>query len=96
MAEGWLRVQGQRDLPGGVGALAGRAQPGQRARGPDGGAGGGGLAGPGGETLRRFPGVEHRLETAARSVGVLFVNDSQATTPVAPSSRWRRSTSGWC
>ena len=35
------------------------------------------------ETLRSFPGVEHRLETVASVGGVTFINDSQATTPPA-------------
>jgi UDP-N-acetylmuramoylalanine--D-glutamate ligase len=33
------------------------------------------------ETLARFRGVEHRLEEVATVGGVLYVNDSQATTP---------------
>ena len=34
-------------------------------------------------TLRHFPGVEHRLEEVGSAGGVLFINDSQATTPEA-------------
>ena len=35
------------------------------------------------DTLSRFEGIEHRLETVATVAGVTFVNDSQATTPEA-------------
>ena len=35
------------------------------------------------EAIRRFPGVPHRLETVAERGGVRWVNDSQATIPVA-------------
>jgi UDP-N-acetylmuramoylalanine--D-glutamate ligase len=47
----------------------------------------GGLYGVGAETiaeeLRRFRGLPHRLETVAEISGVLYVNDSQGTTPYA-------------
>ena len=36
-----------------------------------------------GEGIRAFPGVPHRLETIAEREGVRWVNDSQATIPVA-------------
>ena len=35
------------------------------------------------EAIRRFAGVPHRLETVAERAGVRWVNDSQATIPVA-------------
>ncbi len=35
------------------------------------------------ETVRRFPGVEHRLERVAQVAGVTYVNDSQGTQPDA-------------
>jgi len=35
------------------------------------------------DTLQRFEGLEHRLEAAGTIGGVLFINDSQATTPQA-------------
>ncbi|MHB8630722.1 MAG: UDP-N-acetylmuramoyl-L-alanine--D-glutamate ligase [Candidatus Limnocylindria bacterium] len=35
------------------------------------------------EVLREFPGLPHRLETVAEIAGVLYVNDSQGTTPYA-------------
>ena len=39
--------------------------------------------------IRRFPGVEHRLETVAVVNGVRYVNDSQATIPLAAEAALR-------
>lgn len=35
------------------------------------------------QTLRTFPGVEHRIETVCEKDGVLFINDSKGTNPDA-------------
>jgi len=83
VADGWLRVRGQPVCPVTAVRLRGRhnlsnvlaALAAARAAGA-------GLE-RAAETLSRFTGIEHRLETAGTVRGVLFVNDSQATTPLA-------------
>jgi UDP-N-acetylmuramoylalanine--D-glutamate ligase len=83
LAEGWLRVTGAQVCPVEAVRLPGRHNLGNAlAALAAAHAVGASLAGAE-ETLRRFPGVEHRLESVATVGGVLFVNDSQATTPPA-------------
>ncbi|MCA1587495.1 MAG: UDP-N-acetylmuramoyl-L-alanine--D-glutamate ligase [Chloroflexi bacterium] len=82
-ADGWLRLGGERLLPAAEVPLPGRhlladvlaAALGARAAGaavPD-------IA----EAVREFRGVPHRLEVIAERDGVRWVNDSQATIPLA-------------
>ena len=83
IAEGWLRVGGKRICPVEAVRLRGKHNLGNvlaalaAAR-----AAGAGL-GRAEETLGRFEGLEHRLEVVGAVGGVMFVNDSQATTPQA-------------
>jgi UDP-N-acetylmuramoylalanine--D-glutamate ligase len=81
--DGWLVVRGARLLPSADVPLPGRHM---RAN-VLGAALAASLAGAEGpavaEAIRRFPGVPHRLELVAERDGVRWVNDSQATIPVA-------------
>lgn len=83
LAEGWLRVRGRpvsretqvrlrgkHNLSNALAALAAAEASGASLE----------LAG---QTLEQFEGLEHRLEVAGMVGGVIFVNDSQATTPEA-------------
>ncbi len=82
-AEGWLVVGGERLMPAADVPLPGRhmladvlcAALGARLAGVE-------LV-PIAEAIRSFRGVAHRLETVAERGGVCWVNDSQATIPVA-------------
>jgi len=80
---GWLRVAGQRVCLAKGLLLRGRHNLGNALAALAAAHAVGASLEPAGETLRRFPGVEHRLEAVATVGGVLFVNDSQATTPEA-------------
>ncbi|MFN2418208.1 MAG: UDP-N-acetylmuramoyl-L-alanine--D-glutamate ligase [Candidatus Limnocylindria bacterium] len=81
--EGWIRVAGERLLPARDVPLPGRhmlsnvlcASLGGFLAGADAGAIGGAIA--------DFPGVPHRLELVAERGNVRWINDSQATIPVA-------------
>jgi len=81
--EGWILVAGERLLPAQDVPLPGRhmlsnvlcASLGAFLAGADPGAMGGAIA--------DFPGVPHRLELVAERGGVRWINDSQATIPVA-------------
>jgi UDP-N-acetylmuramoylalanine--D-glutamate ligase len=81
--EGWLRVQGQRICPASAVRLPGRHNLGNALAALAAAHAAGASLDKAEGTLTRFPGVEHRLEVAGSVGGVLFVNDSQATTPAA-------------
>ncbi|HEX5041115.1 MAG TPA: UDP-N-acetylmuramoyl-L-alanine--D-glutamate ligase [Candidatus Limnocylindria bacterium] len=81
--DGWLTVSGARLLPSDEVPLPGRHM---RANvlGATLAASLAGAAGPAvADAIRGFPGVPHRLELVAERDGVRWVNDSQATIPVA-------------
>ena len=81
--DGWLIVAGDRILPAGEVPLPGR----HMLANVLGAALAASLVGVGGpaiaSAIRAFPGVPHRLELVAERGGVRWVNDSQATIPVA-------------
>ncbi len=81
--DGWLVVAGERILPSAEVRMPGR----HLLADVLGAALGAHLAGASGpdiaEAVRHFGGVPHRLETVAERNGVRWVNDSQATIPVA-------------
>ena len=83
LAEGWFRVGGERICPARALKLRGRHNLGNALAGLAAArAAGASLKGVA-DTLSEFPGVEHRLEVVGTVRGVVFVNDSQATTPEA-------------
>lgn len=81
--DGWLRVAGERLLPAADVPLPGRHMRanvvGAALASHLAGASAGAIA----EAVRGFGGVPHRLELVAERAGVRWVNDSQATIPVA-------------
>jgi len=83
IADGWLRVQGQPVCPVSAVRLRGRHNLGNALAALTAAKAAGASLERAAETLSRFAGVEHRLETVGLVRGVLFVNDSQATTPPA-------------
>jgi UDP-N-acetylmuramoylalanine--D-glutamate ligase len=80
---GWLRLGGERICPTGDLGLRGRHNLGNALAALLAVQAVGASLMQARDTLRRFAGVEHRLEVVATVNGVLFVNDSQATTPEA-------------
>ncbi len=83
LEDGWLRVAGRRICPASALRLRGRHNLGNALAALALAQAAGASLERAEETLRRFPGVEHRLEMVAMAGRVLFVNDSQATTPAA-------------
>jgi UDP-N-acetylmuramoylalanine--D-glutamate ligase len=83
LSEGWLRVAGARVCPREAVRLRGKHNLGNALAALLAMHAAGAPLSKAEATLRRFPGVEHRLEVVATVDGVLFVNDSQATTPSA-------------
>ncbi len=83
LVDGWLRVVGTRVCPASAMRLRGRHNLGNALAALAAAHALGAPLDRAENTLRRFPGVEHRLEVVASVAGVLFVNDSQATTPPA-------------
>jgi UDP-N-acetylmuramoylalanine--D-glutamate ligase len=83
LSEGWLRVAGARVCPAEAMRLRGRHNLGNALAALSAMHAAGAPLDQAEATLRRFPGVEHRLEVVATVGEVLFVNDSQATTPSA-------------
>jgi UDP-N-acetylmuramoylalanine--D-glutamate ligase len=85
VAEGWLRVLGERACPASAVRLRGRHNLGNvlAALAAVRAIGGVGALRCAPTTVAEFAGVEHRLEVVGEVRGVVFVNDSQATTPQA-------------
>ena len=83
VSEGWLRVGGERICPASAMRLRGRHNLGNALAALAAARAAGASLASAAETLARFPGVEHRLEAVGTVGGVLYVNDSQATTPEA-------------
>jgi len=83
LCDGWLRVGGARICPASSLRLRGKHNLGNALAALAAAQAVGAGLDAAEDTLRRFPGVEHRLEIVATVNGVTFVNDSQATTPPA-------------
>lgn len=83
IVEGWLRVLGQPICPASSVRLRGRHNLGNVLAALAAAKAIGAPLDNAGLTLQHFPGIEHRLEVVGSVGGVLFVNDSQATTPLA-------------
>jgi UDP-N-acetylmuramoylalanine--D-glutamate ligase len=83
ICEDWLRVAGERVCPVSAVKLLGRHNLGNVLAALAAAQAVGAPLDRAEKTLGRFTGVEHRLEPTGRVGGVLFVNDSQATTPQA-------------
>jgi len=83
IAGGWLKVQGERIAPVEAVQLRGRHNLGNALAALAAAKLAGASLDRAEATLRRFRGVEHRLEIVGTVGGVVFVNDSQATTPAA-------------
>lgn len=83
IAAGWLRVEGRRICPASRVRLRGRHNLGNVLAALAAAKAIGARLDRAASTLTRFAGVEHRLEVVGRVGEVLFVNDSQATTPPA-------------
>ncbi len=83
VAGGWLRVKGERVCPRDALQLPGAHNVGNALAALAAVHAAGASLGGAGETIARFRGLEHRLETVGEVGGVTFVNDSQATTPEA-------------
>ena len=81
--EGWLCVAGERLLPAGDVPLPGRHMLSNVLGASLGASLAGAAPGATGEAIAAFEGVPHRLELIAERDGVRWVNDSQATIPVA-------------
>jgi len=83
ISDDWLRVRGQPVCPVSVVRLRGRHNLGNVLAALAAASAVEADLGRAEYTLSRFPGVEHRLETVRTVNGILFINDSQATTPLA-------------
>jgi UDP-N-acetylmuramoylalanine--D-glutamate ligase len=83
IAEGWLRVAGRRVCPVSAVRLRGRHNLGNALAALAAARAAGASLENAAATLERFAGLEHRLETAGQIGDVVFINDSQATTPEA-------------
>ena len=81
--EGWLCVAGERLLPGGDVPLPGRHMLSNVLGASLGAFLAGATPGAIGEAIGAFPGVPHRLELIGERGGARWINDSQATIPVA-------------
>lgn len=81
--EGWLRVRGERVCPASALQLRGRHNLGNALAALAAAGAVGASLEKAAETIASFAGIEHRLESVGEVGGVLFVNDSQATTPAA-------------
>mgnify|MGYP005836326481 CR=1 FL=1 len=83
LAGGWLRVRGEPVCPAEAVQLRGRHNLANALAALVAARAAGASLTQAAETVASFPGVEHRLEVVGEVGGVLFVNDSQATTPEA-------------
>jgi len=83
MGDGWLRVEGERVCLASAVRLRGRHNLANVLAALAAAKAIGAPLDRAGQTVARFPGVEHRLEVVGSVRGVMFVNDSQATTPQA-------------
>ena len=83
LVEGWLRVRGERVCPASALQLRGRHNLGNALAALAAAGAVGASLEKAAETIASFAGIEHRLESVGEVGGVLFVNDSQATTPAA-------------
>jgi len=81
IVEGWLRVAGEKVCEVSALRLRGRHNHGNALAALLAARAVGATLSKAAETLASFTGVEHRLEEVATVGGVLYVNDSQATTP---------------
>jgi len=83
LVEGWLRLKGERICPSNSVQLPGPHNLGNVLAALAAAHAAGASLDHAAETIGRFQGLEHRLETVATVGSVTFVNDSQATTPEA-------------
>jgi UDP-N-acetylmuramoylalanine--D-glutamate ligase len=81
VADGWLRVAGERVCEVSALRLRGKHNRSNALASLLAARGAGATLEKAAATVERFKGVEHRLEEVAAVEGVLYVNDSQATTP---------------
>ncbi len=81
IVDGWLRVAGERVCELSALRLRGKHNRANALAALLAARAAGATLGKASETLAHFRGVEHRLEEVATVGGVLYVNDSQATTP---------------
>ena len=83
LVDGWLRVRGRRVCPQSSVRLRGKHNLGNALAALAAAHAAGASLEKAEGTLSRFGGLEHRLEVVAPAGGVMYVNDSQATTPEA-------------
>jgi UDP-N-acetylmuramoylalanine--D-glutamate ligase len=83
LVDGWLRLRGDPICPESAVRLRGKHNRGNVLAALAAARAVGGDLSRAAQTLSLFEGVEHRLESVGSVAGVLFVNDSQATTPGA-------------